>query len=135
MRLPDAVAHAIVAHAQRTAPDECCGLLIGTSVQILEAVEATNVAGDRRRRYEVDPRDHIRAIRSARNRHLQVVGAYHSHPGSPPVPSDTDAALAFSEFLWLIVGLGDAGPEIRAWRWTGGNFVPVALVRVREGEG
>jgi proteasome lid subunit RPN8/RPN11 len=135
VRLPDAVAAGIIAHARQTSPAECCGLLIGSLTDIGEAVPATNIADDPRRRYVIDPRDHLRAIRSARQRDLEVIGAYHSHPRSAPIPSETDAAQAFGEFLWVIVGLEADPPEICAWRWADGNFVPVALVRVREGEG
>ena len=133
--MPDAVAAAMIAHARQAAPAECCGLLIGSATDIGEAVPAANVADDPRRHYIVDPRDHLRAIRSARQRGLQVIGAYHSHPASTPIPSETDAGQAFGEFLWIIVGLAAQTPEIRAWRWADGNFVPVVLVRVREGEG
>jgi proteasome lid subunit RPN8/RPN11 len=135
VKLPDAVAAAILAHARQTAPAECCGLLIGSAEEIVEAVAAVNVADEPLRRYVVDPGDHLRALRTARGRGLQVIGAYHSHPRTAALPSETDAAQAFGDFLWLIVGGGATGPEIRAWEWLDGNFVPVALVRVRVGEG
>jgi proteasome lid subunit RPN8/RPN11 len=65
--------------------------------------------------------------------HLEVVGAYHSHPAAPPVPSATDRAEAQGEgFLYLIAGLD--GPHDRAtcavWRLDGGNFVEVPFVRL-----
>lgn len=82
----------------------------------------------------MDPRDHLAALRSARRRGLDVVGAYHSHPHSPAQPSPTDAREAFGGFIWLIAGLASDPPELTAWDWTDGNFTPVPLVRSPEGE-
>ena len=49
---------AIVAHARESAPDECCGLLVGTGDRIDEAVRARNLERGPTR-YRIDPRDHI----------------------------------------------------------------------------
>jgi desampylase len=132
--LPEGVAAAIIAHAQAAAPEECCGLLLGDAARITAAFPARNVAEDRERRYLVDPRDHLAAIRAARAGHQDVIGAYHSHPHSPARPSATDAAEGFGDFLFVIVGLGGAAPELTAWRWRDGNFTSAPLVRVREGQ-
>jgi proteasome lid subunit RPN8/RPN11 len=126
VRITAEVIRAIEAHARETAPDECCGLLIGTPDVITLSVPARNIADERRRRYEIDPRDHFDAIRRARTLGLDVVGAYHSHPHSAPVPSQTDRAEAFESFLFLIVGLES---ETRGWRLSSGNFVEIPLVR------
>jgi proteasome lid subunit RPN8/RPN11 len=128
--LPEHVAAAIIDHARETAPEECCGLLIGDDTRVSEAMPARNVADDRMRRYCIDPHDHLRAIRRARERGVQVVGGYHSHPSSEGIPSETDAAEAFTHFLFLIIGLQGRSPDLRAWRWLNGNFSPVPLVRV-----
>ena len=130
MTLPDGVAAAIVEHARDTAPYECCGLLIGADERITAAVRACNLADDPARRYLIDPHDHLAAIRLARDRGQQVVGAYHSHAQSRAVPSATDTAEAFPGFLFLIVGLGPDPPELAAWTLVDGNFVAVPLVRV-----
>lgn len=128
-----AAAAAVVQHARDEAPHECCGLLLGTGLAILDAMPARNLATDPVRRYLIDPADHLRAIREARARGWSVIGAYHSHPASPAMPSPTDAAEAFSDFIFLIVGLATSPPELTAWTWHGGNFTPVPLVRDSEG--
>ena len=130
MIVPDGVALAIIEHAREEAPRECCGLLIGHEHQITAAIRARNVAEDTVRRYIVDPFDHFAALRFARARGEQVVGAYHSHPRSPAVPSATDAAEGFTQFLFVIVGLAADPPEFTGWVWAEGNFAPVSLVRV-----
>jgi proteasome lid subunit RPN8/RPN11 len=104
------------AHARDADPRECCGILIGTADRVFESVRAGNLA-DGTTRFELDPRDHFRAIRDARDRHLDVLGFYHSHPRSRAHPSETDVAeCSYAEALHLIAGTGDAGDEMRLFR-------------------
>jgi len=129
MTLPAHVASAIVAHARREQPQECCGLLLGTASTIVDAIPVRNVAERPGIRYAIDPKEHFAAMRLARTRQLEVVGAYHSHVRSPARPSETDLAEAFSDFLFLIVSLNGSEPDLAAWELQAGNFVPVSLVR------
>jgi proteasome lid subunit RPN8/RPN11 len=126
VKIAGIVLDAIEEHARDAAPDECCGLLLGSAELIMLAIPTRNVAADSRRRYEIDAVDHFKGIRRARRLGLDVVGAYHSHPRSAPVPSETDRQQAFEEFLFVISG----PPGIRGWRLQSGNFVEVTLVRV-----
>src|SRR5262245_58529317 len=97
---------AIVAHARRDSPRECCGLLVGVGDCVSEAVATTNVATEPMRRYEVAPAEHFALVRRCRNAangsasDQAILGVYHSHPHSVPVPSATDTAEAFETFLY-----------------------------------
>jgi [CysO sulfur-carrier protein]-S-L-cysteine hydrolase len=120
----------VIAHAIREAPRECCGILIGSATGVSEASAARNI-DERSTRFRIDPQDHINAIRRARQRGLNVLGFYHSHPHSSAVPSETDRAEAsYPDHLYLIVGLASEVPEIRLFRLTGGNFLELAFVPV-----
>jgi proteasome lid subunit RPN8/RPN11 len=139
MRVRQSVLDAIAAHARRDAPGECCGLLVGTTTEILEAVPADNVASDPRRRYEVAPLEYLAQIKRCRTRRshdghpVLVVGVYHSHPGSAAEPSPTDLEQAFAECLYLIAGPADgggpadAGLRIRAYQLEGDRLREVPL--------
>ena len=134
MQVRQAVLEAIAAHARRERPRECCGLLIGTDVEITGAVPAGNVADDPERRYEIAPMDHFAAIRRCREAArdgsaVRVIGGYHSHPHGAPVPSPTDLELAFEEFVYLIAGpVADGVPcGIRAYRLRDGAFEALRL--------
>jgi proteasome lid subunit RPN8/RPN11 len=85
-------------------------------------------------RYLVEPEDHFRILRDARRRGLDIVGAYHSHAITPPVPSETDLAEAHPHFLYVI-GSPDwdtgEGCDFRAWWLVDGNFQEVTIVPVR----
>lgn len=116
MRVRRAVIDAIVEHARRDRPLECCGLLIGSDDEVIESRTARNA---RRSAvvYLVDPRDHFEAIRYARAEGLAVVGAYHSHPRSPAEPSTTDVEEANDpDFVHMIVSLAGAEPQVAAFR-------------------
>jgi proteasome lid subunit RPN8/RPN11 len=106
----------LVAHARAEQPRECCGLLIGTGDHVIDSMRARNLdAGTSR--FVIDPPDHFAAIRSARDRSLDVVGYYHSHPRSRAYPSDTDMRESgYAGAMHVIVGCPDSGVEIRAFR-------------------
>ena len=125
-KLHGSALEAILRHAERANPRECCGVLVGREGEILEAVEARNLADDPNR-YFLDPEDHIVIRRRARAAGLAVVGFYHSHPHSAARPSETDRAEAtYPDHLYLIVGEG----EVRLFRLTEGNFVETHFVTV-----
>jgi proteasome lid subunit RPN8/RPN11 len=122
----------VVAHARDEAPNECCGLLVGDArppVRIESSIRARNARDSPAVAYLIDPRDHFAAIRQARAAGQDVVGAYHSHPRSPPRPSATDLAEAHGGgFVYVIVSLADEPPSVRAFVLDGGNFAPLDFV-------
>jgi proteasome lid subunit RPN8/RPN11 len=131
VQIPGRVLDAIVAHAEAELPNECCGLLIGSALTIHDSVPARNLAASPTS-YLINPGDHFAAIRAARGSGFSVVGAYHSHPGSPPTPSARDLAEAsFPEFVYLIVSPaeGDARNQVRAYRLTEGRVTSLAISR------
>lgn len=129
MTLPAGVRADVIAHARAEAPKECCGLLIGHGGAIDECVPARNLDPASATRYLLDPAVHIATRRRLRGTGREVIGCYHSHPGSAAVPSGTDVAEAhYAEFIWMIVSLANAGaPEIAAFLLDGGRFTPLPL--------
>ena len=130
VRVRQAALDEVLAHARETAPNECCGLLLGTPQLIVTAFRARNVH-DSAVRYLINPEDHFAAIRAARQHDLTVVGAYHSHPASQPIPSATDLDEAHDpQLLYVIVGpvLGEGSTRVRAYRLLNRNFQEAELV-------
>lgn len=127
VHLPASVRAALVSHARGEAPLECCGLLIGTAGAIEDAVPARN-ARRSATAFLIEPADHFAAIREARARGRQVVGAYHSHPQSPAVPSPADIAQALDPaLLYVIVSLVPPAAEVRGYHIDAGRYVEVDL--------
>lgn len=127
LRIRADVHAAIVAHAKRDAPDECCGFLLGVEDAVDEASPARNLTRSPTR-FLVDPEDHFAAIHRARATGRAVRAVYHSHPSGPPHPSPTDAAeISDPALIYVIVSLA---PEVTvtAWRWVEERFVEMAVV-------
>lgn len=99
------------------APQEGCALLLGQRMEstlLLEWIwpccNSWQPAAERQRRFLIDPREQLLAQRWARQRQLLVLGAAHSHPSSPAVPSASDLSLCCGPTLMLIrSGLEPAG--------------------------
>jgi proteasome lid subunit RPN8/RPN11 len=127
--VPRAVRRAIVDHASRERPLECCGLVIGSSTRAAFVVAMANVARSRVR-YRIDDKAHIelrRVLRAVRPS-LSIVGVYHSHPAGDAYPSSTDVAEAlYSDWFHLIVGFKGGRPSLRAFRIRRGRVLRLAL--------
>jgi proteasome lid subunit RPN8/RPN11 len=111
------------AEARDSAPDECCGLLLGQEA-VEEALPARNIAAEAQRRFEIDPQALIDAHRAARAGGPQVIGYYHSHPAGPARPSAADRAQAAGDDrVWaIVVGAGD----VTFWRDDEDGFVSLS---------
>lgn len=143
MALKHTVEHiqVITAHAQKTYPEECCGLLIGeidrskAQVRLLTEVWPTENAWNleaaaamaeltetnhdnltKTSRYWIDPQEIFQAQRYARSHHQEIIGVYHSHPDQAAVPSESDRAVAWAGYSYIIVSVmqGNAA-EVRCW--------------------
>jgi proteasome lid subunit RPN8/RPN11 len=113
--LPRAVRAAIVQHARREAPRECCGLLIGSPRRVQFALPLDNVDARPEFRYRIDDRDHIEVRRWLRQLAppVEIVGAYHSHPNAPARPSAADLAEAhYPDWVFAIVSLKNGREDI-----------------------
>jgi [CysO sulfur-carrier protein]-S-L-cysteine hydrolase len=125
--LAAAVLDAMVAHAREDAPDECCGLLVGSANRIDEAVRTRSLERSPNR-YQVDPAAHFALIRRLRGTDRAIIGAYHSHPRSAAEPSPSDLREAYdSELVYVIVSLAGVEPEVRAWKIAEGVVVELRI--------
>jgi [CysO sulfur-carrier protein]-S-L-cysteine hydrolase len=121
---------AVIAHARADAPRECCGLLVGNPGTVREAVVARNIAAEPTR-FLINPQDHINTLRAARQRGLEIVGFYHSHPHTAALPSERDRAEAsYPDHLYLIVSLAVEPVDARLFRLVTGNFREVRFVTI-----
>lgn len=123
LELPSRLAAAIAQHGVRTYPCECCGLLLGRHEGalrvVVDAMPLRNADEDSpRNRFAFDPREHLRAQREARERGLETVGFYHSHPDHPARPSQFDLDQAswpgYSYYIVSIRALGAAAQAAEA---------------------
>ncbi|HEV2990671.1 MAG TPA: M67 family metallopeptidase [Candidatus Angelobacter sp.] len=96
----------LLEHARRQPHRECCGILAGQNGIITRAFPAKNFAADPVRNYEITPKEMERLMGELRERRLELLGIYHSHPDwrDTNEPSPRDIALAYySEAIYFIV--------------------------------
>jgi proteasome lid subunit RPN8/RPN11 len=133
IRVQAGVLAAIDAHARAEAPRECCGLLLGTANDLertIQRAESTRNLASTSTRYDIDPADHFRILREARRSGLTILGAYHSHPQSVPIPSPTDLAEGWPNFLYVITTLLNIEPRLRGYYLEGAAYREVRLVTI-----
>ena len=124
LRLSDDDLASIYAHGERAYVEECCGMLIGPApeggadVVISEIVAAENERQDsRHNRYVISPQALLKTQRSARERGLEILGYYHSHPDHPARPSDFDREHAWPGTSYLIISVMKGSVvDGRSWR-------------------
>lgn len=105
-RLGPRVAAAIRQHGQETFPHECCGALVGRDGDVVAAIALPNTTEEGpRRRFLVRPSDYRLAERQARERGVELLGFYHSHPDHPARPSQFDLDHAWPNFAYVIVSV------------------------------
>ena len=99
MTLPDSVKTEAEAHAAAEYPREACGLLVSAKGKPTYW-PCRNLAQAAGQMFELDPCDFMRAEACG-----EVVGVIHSHPDTPPVPSQADrVGCETSGMPWWIVG-------------------------------
>lgn len=125
--IPEEICSELNAHARESAPLECCGLLAGRIVDGVGAVSVCypieNVVRSPTE-YETDAREMMFAFRAMRERGIELLAIYHSHPASAPVPSrrDIERNTYGETAAHVIVGLAGAEAEVRAWWLTETGF-------------
>lgn len=120
---------AIVDHARRDAPRECCGIIAGRDGLPVRLYPTRNIA-EGNALYEIDPAELIELeFHTMPEKKTELVAIYHSHPVSPAFPSATDIALAFwPDAIYVICSLADPEqPVVRGFRIRDGDVTEVDL--------
>ena len=127
MTIPRALLDAIVEHARRDAPDECCGV-VGVRDGTAVTVHALENTAHSPYRFEAGA-ELIGVMEKLDEAGLELGAIYHSHTRTEPVPSQTDInfSVAWPGTEWLIVGLGAPEPDVRSFLIEDGRVRQVEL--------
>jgi len=127
IQITEKIVKKIEYHAERTYPEECCGILLGKSEEgnhyIMDCLEMDNHQDEnRRRRFLITPDQYRYAEQTAKKMNSELLGFYHSHPDHPAAPSvfDTDHALPWFSYLIIAVNQRKAA-AMTAWRLDDGH--------------
>jgi proteasome lid subunit RPN8/RPN11 len=110
------------AHSERDYPFECCGLMLGRfedgRKRVIEIYPISNARAEeaKRNRFLIRPEELMRGEKYAREKGLDVVGFYHSHPDDVAVPSQYDLQHAWPTYSYIVVAVekGQAA-DLRSW--------------------
>ena len=135
LKMSTEIAEKIRQHGAETYPNECCGALLGRdgsgtdgtttagAVQLpLREIIALFPLVNRREdsphnRFSVTAEDVRDAEKAAREKKLDVVGWYHSHPDHPARPSQYDREHAWPWYSYVIVSVANGKPaDMTSWR-------------------
>ena len=120
----------ILAQAQKDAPVESCGYLLGPDKETAtENFPMTNIDHSEEH-FSFDPKEQFAAIKYARQQGLKIVGNWHSHPASPSRPSEEDKRLAYDpNILYFILSLAAEKPVLNAFRIAEGEVTEKITLR------
>ena len=93
MTIPQNVIDELIAQAQKDAPLETCGYLLGKDDVVTENYWMENIDHSSEH-FSFAPKDQFAALRYARQHGLKILANWHSHPASPSRPSQEDLRLA-----------------------------------------
>ena len=100
----------MIEHARSTYPNECCGAMIGTidgdTKLVTEALALENAyTGAQGERYELRQEDLLKADKAARERGLDLIGIFHSHPDCDAYFSKTDLENSCPWYSFVVLSI------------------------------
>lgn len=114
---------AMVSHAREAYPNECCGAMLGViggdktggdktggakdgdkAVRVSMRLE-NSYAGAQAARYELRPEDLLAADKAARERQMDLIGIYHSHPDCDAYFSKTDLQNSCPWYSFVVLSI------------------------------
>ena len=136
MKIPQNIIDELIAQAEKDAPDESCGYLLGSLTPNpspkgegdFEAVVTENYWMENidhsSEHFSFAPKDQFTALRYAREKGLKILANWHSHPASPSRPSQEDLRLANDPTIrYAILSLLGGEPKLNSFKILNGEVV------------
>jgi proteasome lid subunit RPN8/RPN11 len=101
---------AMVSHARQAYPNECVGAMLGLidgdAKSVVVAMPLQNAfEGAQAERYELRPADLLAADHGARERNMDLIGIYHSHPDCDAYFSQTDLRNSCPWYSFVVLSV------------------------------
>lgn len=97
-----------------------------------QIIDAKSLVSNKRSHYTIAPEVMLLAQREARNRQLDIIGIYHSHPDTCAIPSEFDRVYAWHQYSYIIVSVQNGKAcDLKSWSLDDHNrFQPEEIVTV-----
>jgi proteasome lid subunit RPN8/RPN11 len=122
IELGEGHSQAMRAHGERDYPFECCGLMLGYFAdgrkKVFETYPISNAREEeaKRNRFLIRPDELMSGEKYAREKGLDVVGFYHSHPDERAAPSQYDLEHAWPTYSYIVVSVVNGrAVDLRSW--------------------
>ena len=113
----------MISQAEKDAPDESCGSLLGTDDEVTENYWMENIDHSSEH-FSFAPKDQFAALRYARAKGLKILANWHSHPATPSRPSEEDLRLANDPNIrYAILSLKDGEPRLNSFKIINGKII------------
>lgn len=105
LKIPESISNTLLDTARQQAPLEACGLLAGKDGEIKRFYQMTNVDKSSEH-FSMVLEEQFSVIRDVRQRGLDLMAIWHSHPFTPARMSAEDIRLAYTPgVVYLITSL------------------------------
>ena len=122
-------AQELAAYAREAQPNECCGVILGTKNVAEQVIPLPNIASEPQYNYHMDDKALLKVFYEAERSQREIIGFYHSHPRTEPIPSPTDTKLAnYPDTAYVIVGLRNGEARLAAWSIKRNQVAPIKLI-------
>jgi proteasome lid subunit RPN8/RPN11 len=112
----------IQAYGEEAYPDECCGFLLGNvrngSKDVLATMPAFNsqTADEKYHRFLITSEAYLQCEKFAKERGLDIVGFYHSHPNAEARPSAYDVEHGWPWYSYVIISVkNNKAADVTSW--------------------
>ena len=123
MKIEQHVIDELIAQAQKDAPNETCGYLLGIDNVVTENYWMENIDHSPEHFFFFF-KDQFAALKYARSKGLRILANWHSPPASPSRPSQEDLRLANDPTIrYAILSLLDEEPKLISFKILNGEVV------------
>ena len=123
MIIPQHIIEELVTQAEKEAPNETCGYLLGTDDAVTENYQMENIDHSPEH-FSFAPKDQFAALRYARAHGLKILANWHSHPATPSRPSQEDLRLANDPSIrYAILSLMNGEARLNSFKILNGEVI------------
>jgi len=120
MKIKKAIYDDMIQHCRCCLPYEACGILAGKNNCVTEIYKIKNV-DESSVSYFMEAKEQLRAMKDIREKGLEMIAIYHSHPFGSAYPSQKDIDLAFYDVYYVIVAF-EPEIEVRSFKIKDGKI-------------
>ena len=96
----------LIQHARSNEPYESCDILIWQEIKsgwkVIEVFLTENIEKSKIN-FTISPQEEFKIDEIAKQKNLEIVSIFHSHPTSEPIPSNTDKKfMRLNPYPWII---------------------------------